>query len=76
MARLAFIVGSNGPRGPTLNPLKYAKQDARQFAAALRGPRCGFKVTIATNTKDPFMLRRELRAGLTNLDRTISGVSA
>jgi hypothetical protein len=60
MARLAFIVGSNGPRGPTLNPLKYAKQDARQFAAALRGPRCGFKVTIATNTKDPFMLRREL----------------
>ena len=59
MARLAFVVGSNGPSG-ALQPLKYAKRDVERIAAALRAPRCGFKVTVASNTSDPFLLRQEL----------------
>ena len=59
MARLAFIVGSNGPSGG-MQPLKYARRDAEQLAAALATPRCGFTVTVASTTSNPFLLREEL----------------
>lgn len=59
MARIAFIIGSNGPRGD-LKPLKYAKKDATELASVLSGPQCGFSAIVAQETSDPFALQREL----------------
>ena len=42
MARRAVVFGSNGPEDA--GALRYAMEDARRIAAALKHPRCGFDV--------------------------------
>jgi len=63
VARIAFIMGSNGPG--SFGPLKYAESDAEHVAEALGGPRCKFEISRPQQTADPYELRRDL-------DKTLS----
>ncbi|SOE91474.1 Formylglycine-generating enzyme, required for sulfatase activity, contains SUMF1/FGE domain [Caballeronia arationis] len=58
MARRAVVFGSNGPKGAGV--LRYARDDAKQIAAALRHPRCGFEVTEHEGLEDPQAIERSI----------------
>ncbi len=54
--RRALIIGSNGPA--TLDPLRYAASDARQFREVLGGSRCGFEVVVPEDGADSYRIRQ------------------
>jgi hypothetical protein len=64
MAKVAFIIGSNGPE--YAGRLRYAEHDAQLIESVLGSPRCGFSIFKPAANDDTFDLRKRLHTAVTH----------